>query len=326
MLIKYSFSKGWGIVKAKKLVTFAIPFMLLAGCGTDKTDAKPKEKVESKSETKEKLSKEKYPTRMTGLSSELVQKITVITEIAMDKTKKETDLKKEIQKEESELQKIIAKFKKIDHPPKEFEDAHKEILKAVDCYSEAYALQVEIMKGKGKVTDEDREKSKKSMDLINEGNKYWHKGFDPIESHNEKEAKALGFDVDTKTDSKSSTTSDNGNVQISADGNELIGSWGSYKGSEFRKGLAFRQDKSFTAYDDTGNSSYEDNHMTGTWLYNKDSNKVTLIPTEFVVKDGKKIDARQMNAVVDYTVEFLRAGSLRMVDSKGNKLEVERQK
>ncbi|WP_423734486.1 DUF7018 domain-containing (lipo)protein, partial [Bacillus cereus] len=202
---------------AKKLVTFAIPFMLLAGCGTDKTDAKPKEKVESKSETKEKLSKEKYPTRMTGLSSELVQKITVITEIAMDKTKKETDLKKEILKEESELQKIITKFKKID-PPKEFEDAHKEILKAVDCYSEAYALQVEIIKGKGKVTDEDREKSKKSMDLINEGNKYWHKGFDPIESHNEKEAKALGFDVDTKIDSKSSTTSDNGNVQISADG------------------------------------------------------------------------------------------------------------
>ncbi|MGQ0515366.1 hypothetical protein ACT453_26235 [Bacillus sp. D-CC] len=43
-------------MKAKKLVTFAIPFMLLAGCGTDKTDAKPKEKVESKSETKEKLS------------------------------------------------------------------------------------------------------------------------------------------------------------------------------------------------------------------------------------------------------------------------------
>lgn len=86
---------------------------------------------------------------MTGLSSELVQKITVITEIAMDKTKKETDLKKEILKEESELQKIIAKFKKID-PPKEFEDAHKEILKAVDCYSEAYALQVEILKGKEK--------------------------------------------------------------------------------------------------------------------------------------------------------------------------------
>ncbi|MGH0499008.1 hypothetical protein ACQVPI_22420 [Bacillus wiedmannii] len=59
-------------MNAKKLVTLAIPFMLLAGCGTDKTDAKPKEKVESKSETKDKLSKEQYPVRMTGLSSELM--------------------------------------------------------------------------------------------------------------------------------------------------------------------------------------------------------------------------------------------------------------
>lgn len=59
--------------------------MLLAGCGTDKTDAKPKEKVESKSETKEKLSKEQYPVRMTGLSSELMNKISSITEIALDK-------------------------------------------------------------------------------------------------------------------------------------------------------------------------------------------------------------------------------------------------
>ncbi|HHB1887417.1 hypothetical protein J0818_28465 [Bacillus cereus] len=60
-------------MKAKKLVTFAIPFMLLAGFGTDKTDAKPKEKVESKSKTKEKLSKEQYPVRMTGYLLNLLQ-------------------------------------------------------------------------------------------------------------------------------------------------------------------------------------------------------------------------------------------------------------
>lgn len=74
-------------MKAKKLVTLAIPVMLLVGCGTDKTDAKPKGKVESKAETKDKLSKEKYPVRMMNLSSELTQKITVITEIAMTKAK-----------------------------------------------------------------------------------------------------------------------------------------------------------------------------------------------------------------------------------------------
>ncbi|AIK38181.1 MULTISPECIES: DUF7018 domain-containing (lipo)protein [Bacillus] len=311
-------------MKAKKLVTLAIPIMLLAGCGTDKTDAKPKEKIESKSETKDKLSKEQYPVRMTSLSSELMNKISTITEIAMDKTKDEKDLVKEIVKEETELQKIISKFDKIE-PPKGFKDSHKEVLKALDCYSKAYALQVEIIKGKGKVTDEDRNKSQKSMDLIKEGNGYWKTGFQPIEDATVKQANALGFDTGAKTDTPSTSKSDDDNVQISADGKELFGSWGSYKGSEFHKGLDFREDNSFTAYDDTGKSSYEDNHMTGTWLYNADKKQVTMIPTEFV-KDGKKIDARQMNAVVDYTVEFFRAGSLRMVDSKGNKIEAERQK
>ncbi|WP_439876914.1 hypothetical protein ACSLGG_31140 (plasmid) [Bacillus mycoides] len=52
-------------MKAKKLVTLAIPFMLLVGCGSDKTEAKPKEKVEFKVETKEKLTKEKYPVHMS---------------------------------------------------------------------------------------------------------------------------------------------------------------------------------------------------------------------------------------------------------------------
>jgi hypothetical protein len=32
-------------MKAKKLVTLAVPFMLLVGCGTEKTEAKPKEIV-----------------------------------------------------------------------------------------------------------------------------------------------------------------------------------------------------------------------------------------------------------------------------------------
>ncbi|PEP49103.1 hypothetical protein COL68_29900 [Bacillus wiedmannii] len=309
-------------MKAKKLVTFAIPFMLLAGCGTDKTDAKPKEKVESKSETKEKLSKEQYPVRMTGLSSELMNKISSITEIALDKTKDEKELVKELVKEEAELQKTITKFNKIE-APKEYQDSHKEILKAVDCYSKAYAIQAKMAKTDAK--DIDKSKAKETMDLIREGNGYWKTGFKPVEDATVKKANDLGFGTGAKTDTPTTSKSDDDNVQLSADGKELFGTWGSYRGSEFHKGLDLREDNSFTAYDDTGKSSYEDNHMTGTWLYNADKKQVTMIPTEFV-KDGKKIDARQMNAVVDYTVEFLRAGSLRMVDSKGNKLEVERQK
>ncbi|GLV67066.1 hypothetical protein Bmyc01_57350 [Bacillus mycoides] len=315
-------------MKAKKLVALAVPFMLLVGCGTDKTEAKPKEKVESKEETKEKLSKEKYPLRMTKLSSELVNQITVITEIAMDKDKDEKVLKKEIIKEESELQKIIAKFKNIE-PPKEFEDSNEQILKAVDCYSKAYALQVEIINGKGKVTDADRDKTKKSMELIKEGNDYWQKGYAPLQDAQLNQANELGkktgVQFDKPSTSNSDSNSDDSSVQVSKDGKELLGEWGSYKGSEFYKGLDFREDNSFTAYDDTGKTSYEDNHMTGTWLFDADKKQVTLLPTEFV-KDGQKIDAKNTNAFVEYKLEFLRAGSLKMTDNKGNTITGERRK
>ena len=65
--------------------------------------------------------------------------------------------------------------------------------------------------------------------------------------------------------------------------------------------------------------------MTGTWLFDADKKQVTLLPTEFV-KDGKKIDAKNTNAFVEYKLEFLRAGSLKMTDSKGNTITAERRK
>lgn len=105
----------------------------------------------------------------------------------------------------------------------------------------------------------------------------------------------------------------------------MLGEWGSYKGSKFYVGLEFKEDGTYTAYDDTGKTSYEDNHMTGTWFYSADKKQITFIPKEFV-KDGKKLEAKQMNAVVDHNVEFFRAGSLKMTDGKGNTITAERRK
>ncbi|ENQ3107462.1 hypothetical protein ACEOWJ_003554 [Bacillus cereus] len=54
----------------------------------------------------------------------------------------------------------------------------------------------------------------------------------------------------------------------------MLGEWGSYKGSKFYVGLEFKEDGTYTAYDDTGKTSYEDNHMTGTWFYSADKSKL----------------------------------------------------
>nr|WP_235676351.1 hypothetical protein [Bacillus mycoides] len=109
-------------------------------------------------------------------------------------------------------------------------------------------------------------------------------------------------------------------------GKELIGEWGSYKGADFHKGLEFREDETFTLYDDSGKTSYEENHMEGTWFYSQDKKQVTMMPKEFV-KDGKKIDEKQMEVAVDYKIEYFKDGSLKMVDTKkGNRITAERRK
>ncbi|WP_242274567.1 DUF3994 domain-containing protein [Bacillus cereus group sp. BfR-BA-01310] len=311
-------------MKSRKLVALALPIMLLGGCATDKAETKVKDKVESKAETKEKLSKDQYPIRMASLASELMQKVSAITEMAMDKTKDEKTLIKEIAKEESDLQVIIKKFDKIE-PPKEYQDSHKDILKAVDCYSKAYSTQVKLTQGKGKVTDKDKEKAKEAMELIYKGNDYWKSGYQPIEDSTLSKSNEIKDKLGIKSDSPSTSTSDNSTVQISQDGKELMGEWGSYKDGVFHKGIDFRQDETFTFYDDTGKSSFEDNHMEGAWHYIPEAQKVTIMPTEFV-KDGQKIDAKQMKVAVDYKVEHLKDGSLRLVDDKGTTIEAVRRK
>nr|WP_235676348.1 hypothetical protein [Bacillus mycoides] len=131
-------------MKAKKLVTLAVPFLLLVGCGTDRTEATPKEKVESKAVTKEKLSKDKYPERITVISSEFLQKVTDMSETAKDRTKSDKEASKTLLAQVNDIQKTIKKFDTIE-PPIEYQDTHKDILKAVDCYKEAYSIQEEIV-------------------------------------------------------------------------------------------------------------------------------------------------------------------------------------
>ncbi|EEM01741.1 DUF3994 domain-containing protein [Bacillus pseudomycoides] len=311
-------------MKAKKLVSLAVPFLLLIGCGTDKTDAKPKEKVESKAETKEKLSKDKYPERITSISSEFLQKVADISETAKDRTRPDKEVATTLLTQVNDVQKIIKKFDTIE-PPVEFQDAHKDLLKAVDCYSEAYAIQAQLLTADKRV---DKSKAEKAKDLMKKGSELWATGFQPIQDVVVGKVNEIEGKTASKTDSSSTSdtsTLSNETVQISRDGKELFGEWGSYKGSDFHKGIEFREDGSFTAYDDTGKTSYEDNHMEGSWYYSEETNLVTLMPKEFV-KDGKKIDRNQLEVAIDYKIESFKEGSFKMVDEKGNRLEGERRK
>lgn len=292
-------------MKAKKLVTLALPIMLLGGCGTDTTDKKADTKVEAKAETKEKVSKEDYPRRMFDLRYKLEAQINEITEIAGETKDKSNDinkLNKEMVEKEKEIQETISKFNKIE-PPKEFEEAHKTILKAVDCYSKAFSKQFKLAKT-GSITKESIQESK---DLMLKGNEYADEGYKPL------------YDTDleqSKTNPKKFES-----VNLSQNGKELVGEWGSKRGGKFTKGLDFKEDGTYTIYDDISNTPYENTHIKGKWSYNADKKQVKMVIDEYV-KDGKKSDSNQIKSSIDYTVEYCRDGSLVMVDADGNKIDV----
>lgn len=170
-------------MKAKKLVSLAIPVMLLVGCGTDKVDSKAKDKVESKAETKEKLSEDKYVEYMTSLESDLMGKIQDLVQVPVGNDKDDKTIKKEIAKQESELQTIIAKFDKIE-PPKEYANSHKDLLKAVDYYSKAYSKQAKYYDAS--IRNIDPSKKKEVSELIENGNKYWVSGFQPVQDETDR--------------------------------------------------------------------------------------------------------------------------------------------
>ncbi|AJH17034.1 DUF7018 domain-containing (lipo)protein [Bacillus mycoides] len=163
-------------MKAKKLVSLALPIMLLGGCGTDKAETKADTKIEIKAEDKEKLSTEAYPSRMSNLHYELKLKMEEITALAGRKDMDVKEQNKEILKGTDELQQIFVKFYKID-PPKEFEEAHKTLLKAVDCYKEAFDTQLSLAKS-GSVT---KKKTEQLKELMYKGNDYLEEGMEPIE-------------------------------------------------------------------------------------------------------------------------------------------------
>ncbi|PFZ05609.1 hypothetical protein COL60_22360 [Bacillus pseudomycoides] len=301
-------------MKAKRLITLALPIMLLGGCATDKAETKAKDKVEAKSETKEKvvkekISKEDYPDRMYKIRSDLeltINELTVIAGKTKDKSNDIKELNKELFEKEDELQKIISNFRKIE-PPKEFEEQHKTILKGVDCYSEAFETQFKSAKS-GSIT---KEKIEKSKDLMSKGNEYFNEGYTPL--------------ADAIASVGAKKLQETKHSEFPKDSKEFVGEWGHFEGSEFVKALDFKEDGTYTIFDDKGKTSFEDNHMTGKWSYKPDSKQFTMTIGEYV-KDGQKMDASQLNESVDYTLEIFLDDYINMVDAKGNRIDVQKRK
>ncbi|MED1060465.1 DUF3994 domain-containing protein [Bacillus mycoides] len=296
-------------MKAKRLVSLALPIMLLGGCATDSVEKKADTKVEAKTkvEEKEKLSGTDYMARMFALDNTLETKIAGLVELSAKTKDRSNDIKvlnKEILEKADEVNEALADFDKVE-PPKEFEEPHKTILKAVDCYKEAFETQIKL----GKSGSISKEKTKELQELMLKGNDYLKEGYKPIKDAYDEKMKSKANELQNKS------------VGISQNGKELLGEWGSSKGGKFTKGLDFKEDGTYIIYDDVNNTPYETTHMQGKWSYNAEKQQVKMTIDEFV-KDGKKVDPSQMKESIDYDVMYFTSDSLVMMDADGNKIDV----
>ncbi|WP_227495274.1 DUF7018 domain-containing (lipo)protein [Bacillus cereus] len=168
-------------MKAKNLVCFALPLMLLGGCGTDSSEKDSKKagttvQNENKSsfEGKEdkltaakedQLTVKEYPSKIKALAAELIKTgIDIQTMATSNKTEAE-----KIKEFEGLVERVTTTAKSIKevNPPNEFNEDHQTVIKAMDTYSKAYNLQLESVK------EMDEEKMKTSLNMIAEGGKYW---------------------------------------------------------------------------------------------------------------------------------------------------------
>ncbi|QWG31313.1 DUF3994 domain-containing protein (plasmid) [Bacillus mycoides] len=292
-------------MKAKKLITLALPIMLLGGCATDKAETKAKDKVEAKAEVKEKLPKVDYMSRMFALENELNSKIAEMGQTAYqtkDRSNDINELNKKLEEEIGEIQKTIADFDKVE-PPKELEESHKTILKGVDYYNKTFSDTLKRAKS-GSITKDATEESKK---LVLKGKDCMDEGYKTMRDE---------YTKTMKTNLEKSK-----NESMPKDGKELLGEWGSKLGGKFTKGLEFKEDGTYIIYDDENNTPYENSHMQGKWSYNAEKKQVILTIDEYV-KDGKKADPSQMKESIDYDVMYFTSDSLVMMDADGNKIDV----
>ncbi|WP_308728122.1 DUF7018 domain-containing (lipo)protein [Bacillus sp. MYb209] len=198
-------------MKAKRLVSLALPIMLLGGCATDSVEKKADTKVEAKTkvEEKEKLSGTDYMARMFALDNTLETKIAELVELSAKTKDRSNDIKalnKEILEKADEVNEALADFDKVE-PPKEFEEPHKTILKAVDCYKEAFETQIKL----GKSGSISKEKTKELQELMLKGNDYLKEGYKPIKDAYDEKMKSKANELQNKS------------VGISQNGKELLG-------------------------------------------------------------------------------------------------------
>ncbi|MEI4801702.1 DUF3994 domain-containing protein [Bacillus sp. FJAT-51639] len=297
-------------MKVNKLLCFAIPLMLLGGCGTGASTDKPKDKVESKAEAKETKSDvkkvrvlaEDYPQYLVDLGNEFDKAFSTFSNTvkeAFDGKKTNQDILDSI----DEVNKVIAKFEAID-PPNKYVDAQKDIEKAIVKYKKAFAL-VKDAHTRDKSNSNDKRTDKEIIEqaekIIKEGDKYWVAVYKEMKNEITK-SKGGGVSSQDLKDTSSGSGVDYDAVQKNVlDGTELIANWGVNRDDGFKPLFILKggSPKTFEVYT-AGDYPNKTNYIEGTWEYDK-SNMMLKLHISKQMANG--VVAEVVHKDIDYKVQ-----------------------
>ncbi|MGG3528227.1 DUF7018 domain-containing (lipo)protein [Bacillus pseudomycoides] len=165
-------------MKRNKVLSVAIPIMLLAGCGgVDKASTDNKSKVEAKQENKKvKLSKEDYPNKVYELCLDFNRKYTEHEWILNRPARKSTQ-DSSLETLQSQLDGLITVTDKVLNiePPSEYEDVHKNVVESMNHFKKSFELNKKIYGAKDKTTSSHLAMVKESDEELKKAKECWSK-------------------------------------------------------------------------------------------------------------------------------------------------------
>ncbi|MDC2863587.1 DUF3994 domain-containing protein [Bacillus sp. BP-3] len=310
-------------MKAKKLVTLALPIMLLGGCATTeksskevKTEESKTSKVKAESDVKKvRVLAEDYPQYLIDLGSEFDSEFKTLT-TRLDNSLKGSATKEDILSSIDSVNKVIAKFEAID-PPNKYINSQKDIEKAIVKYKKALSvLKDGYTRDKSNSNDKrtDKEIVEQAETLLHEGDVYWIAVYQDMKNEI---TKSQGGGLESQ-ELKGVTTGsgvDYDNVKKNVkDGTEIIANWGIMRDGKFNPLFILKggSPKTFEIYT-AGDYPNKTNYAEGTWEYDK-SNMVLKMHITKQFANG--LEAEVMQKDVEYKVQNYDTKNLQLYNEK----------
>lgn len=264
--------------------------VFLSGCnlGSGKVKVTKKTQYENEVEVKE-LTFEEYSDEAVRLRLEFYTAIKEFGEVRQDTEMEVIEFRTASLEKIEEIRTIINEFRTI-APPNNYKKIHEEINISLDEFTTAMEMFEESVK------ERSGEKDLKALEHMEKGQDYWNHAFRLLAIDNPLPIEGGDGTLDTEDlkdlDKNIGIDRDSVLLNVSEDGQELVGKWGFYNEDGISNvSIVLHKNGRYEGY---GNGAYpnKDNAIIGTWEWNYLKGTINF-HHDYVYRDGQKTEAER---------------------------------